>query len=267
MKNYSYFGFLIVSLFLQMSCSKTLPSSIEPDVVLVTEAGEIGLKLYKETPIHRENFLKLAQEGFYDSLLFHRVIHEFMIQAGDPRTRNEQTQKDTTLGDDPGYTLPAEIRESFLHTPGKLAAARYPDNENPEWRSSGSQFYIVTGAPVNAARLDTMEMQYNYIRKGRYFTEWQAAVNKGDYTDAFDAYLKEKGFSEYHYSMPQRKIYYEEGGAPWLDFQYTIFGEVVKGMDVANEIGKVSTNQYDQPLKPIRILKMIVPDTLSAYTD
>ncbi|MEZ4773461.1 MAG: peptidylprolyl isomerase [Bacteroidia bacterium] len=261
MNSNSYFVFLIVGIILGSGCGKETQVAVEPDVIMVTDYGEVGLQLYDETPIHRDNFLKLAKSGFYDSLMFHRVIYDFMIQAGDPRTRNESTMQDTTLGDDPGYTLPAEIIESFIHTRGKLAAARYPDDMNPEWRSSGSQFYIVTGAPATSARLDTMEMQYNYVRKGRYFTDWQAVVGKGEFSGTFDEYLKAENFEDYRYTPAQRNAYKNEGGAPWLDFQYTIFGEVVSGMNVVDKIGKEGTDAYNRPVKPIRILKMIVPDT------
>lgn len=261
MNYYSYFVFLIVGILLGSGCGQDSTVSVEPDVIMVTDRGEIGLQLYKETPLHRENFLKLARSGFYDSLQFHRIIYDFMIQAGDPRTRNAATMQDTTIGDDPGYTLPAEIVESFIHTRGKLAAARYPDEVNPEWRSSGSQFYIVTGAPATSARLDTMEMQYNFVRKGRYFTEWQAEVGNEVFSGTFEEYLKSKNFQDYRYTKAQRSAYKNEGGAPWLDFQYTIFGEVVSGMNVADKIGKEGTDPYNRPVKPVRILKMIVPDT------
>lgn len=257
MKRISYF-FLLVGVFWSLwGCGSGVNQDVvAPDVIMITTEGEVGLKLYDETPVHRDNFLKLVRENFYDSLLFHRVIYDFMIQSGDPRTRNEQTLKDTTLGDDPGYTLEAEIVESFLHTNGKLAAARYPDHLNPEWRSSGSQFYIVAGAPVSPSRLDSLELQYDYVRKGKYFSEWQAEANAGKFEGDFDAFLASKNFQNFKYTKAQRDKYLNEGGAPWLDFQYTIFGEVVSGMPVVEKICKSGTDQYDRPVKPIRVITM-----------
>ncbi|MEZ4824685.1 MAG: peptidylprolyl isomerase [Bacteroidia bacterium] len=262
MNNFSYFVILFGSVILLFhnGCGSDSHQGVNPDVIMVTDKGDVGLILYQETPQHRENFLKLVRENYFDSLLFHRVIANFMIQSGDPRTRNAQTMKDSTLGDDPGYTLPAEIVETFVHTSGKLAAARYPDEQNPEWRSSGSQFYIVTGAPVTSSRLDSMEMQYNYVRKGRFFTEWQVEVGNGEFSGTFDEFLVSKNFQDFHYTPAHRRAYKESGnGAPWLDFQYTIFGEVVSGMDVVKAIGRVETDPW--PAKPVRILKMYVPDT------
>lgn len=182
--------------------------------------GTLVVKLYDETPIHRDNFIKLVKDGFYDSTLFHRVIADFMIQGGDPQSKNAKANRLVGRGG-PGYTLEAEIHPQFIHKKGALAAARQPDNTNPNRRSSGSQFYIVEGRPYPQQYLNRFEE-----------TRGEA------------------------YTQEQKKVYEEKGGTPHLDGQYSIFGEVVSGLSVVDEIAASNTNDQDRPLKDVRIITM-----------
>ena len=192
------------------------------DIEFVTTDGIIILRLSDSTPLHRDNFLRLVKSHFYDSLLFHRVIQYFMIQCGDPTSRNAAPGK--LLGDSsPPYTIPAEFRVTLFHKKGVLAAARENDDVNPEKTSSSSQFYIVQGKKFSDAGLDSVE-----IRR-----------------------LKRK-IPEY-----QREVYKTLGGTPHLDLNYTIFGEVVSGMETVDKIEAEPTSKgedMDRPLKDIRIL-------------
>lgn len=194
------------------------------DVVEIkTSHGNIYVWLYKNTPGHRANFLKLAESGFYDSTTFHRIIKNFMIQGGDPYT-NMPAKKDSIGNGGPGYTLAAEIVKGRIHKRGVLAAARMGDNVNPKRRSSGSQFYIVQGKKFTAAELDAAEKRI-------------AASLKTDFK----------------LSSAARKVYMEQGGAPWLDEQYTAFGEVIQGMDVVDKIAAVKTGFMDKPIQDVRM--------------
>jgi len=249
---------LILALLYVISC-QTGPSdqpderTEEADVIMVTDTGDIYLKLYDVTPKHKENFLKLSREGFYDGMAFHRVIKDFMVQIGDPRSKEGATGEE----DDAGYTLPAEIVDTLLHTEGKLAAARYPDEINPNWESSSSQFYIVTGRFVNAEDLDNAEMAMNYAREMRLRRQYNALRDTGSYKGSFNNFLSEQGFKEIYYTEAQRAIYDKVQGAPNLDFQYTVFGEVVGGMDVVKKIERLPT-AGDVPTFAIRIKEMKV---------
>jgi len=188
----------------------------QPAYVLIeTEYGNMKVLLYDQTPIHKENFLKLAGEGFYDDLLFHRVMRNFMIQGGDPNSRGAAPGAPLG-GGGPGYELTAEIGSP--HFKGALAAARTPDRGNPEKKSSGSQFYIVQGNPLNDNQLNQWEQ-----RKGIKYTE------------------------------AQRTIYKEVGGRPDLDMEYTVFGEVVEGLDVIDKIAVVEGDRANRPAKDIKM--------------
>ncbi|MDX1905739.1 MAG: peptidylprolyl isomerase [Bacteroidia bacterium] len=248
-------------LLLLLSCQSAPQAGQESqmaaaDVVLVTDRGEIGLKLYDETPQHKANFLKLAAEGFYDSLTFHRVIAGFMIQSGDPRTRVAAgVPLDAKAPDGPGYDLPAEIVPGMYHTRGKLAAARYGDAENPERKSSGSQFYIVSGRPARSRQLDSLELIRSGTLRGKFFEAYQPLAGEGKFQGSFDDYLAQEGFEGFAYPDEVRDAYLTEGGAPWLDFEYTIFGEVIAGMDVVMNIEKMPRDAYDRPVVEVRILQ------------
>ncbi|MEN9611679.1 MAG: hypothetical protein RLZZ628_2493 [Bacteroidota bacterium] len=188
-------------------------------VEIETEFGNMVAILYNATPKHRDNFLKLTEEGFYNNLLFHRVINGFMVQGGDPESRNAAAGMPLGAGG-PGYQIPAEFVDSLVHVRGALAAAR---TNNPKKESSGSQFYIVHGKPVNKQQLDYLE------------------ANKG---------LK--------YSAEQRKIYTETGGTPFLDKEYTVFGRVIKGFDVLDKIATTKTAPGDRPTQDVSMKIRVV---------
>lgn len=202
-------------------------NDLHKDVAVTTTMGVIVIRLSDSTPRHRDNFLKLAKSGFYDSLLFHRVIRNFMIQSGDPDSKNGNPGKPLSQGGSggPGYTIPAEIGPVLFHKRGALGAARTGDDVNPARASSGSQFYIVQGKKFTDAGLDSVE---RFRLKGRKIPE------------------------------DERMIYREVGGAPHLDQQYTVFGAVIKGMDVVDSIAAVKTSgpPLDRPVSEVRILKM-----------
>lgn len=192
-------------------------------VLIDTDMGKIKVKLYNETPQHRDNFIKLINEGRYDGLIFHRIIKQFMVQGGDVTSKDAPIDK--PLGDgDLGYTVPAEIvYPKYFHKRGALCAARTGDDTNPERASSATQFYIVTG---------------------KFFTDME-----------LDKKEAEEGIK---YTPEQREAYKIQGGAPHLDNKYTVFGEVVKGQDVVDEMHLVATNDKDRPLKNIKIKSMKV---------
>ena len=188
-----------------------------PELCLVeieTEFGTMTAELYNATPKHRDNFIKLAEEGYYNDLLFHRVISGFMIQGGDPDSRNAPSGKSLGMGG-PSYQIPAELVDSLSHLKGALAAAR---TNNPEKKSSGSQFYIVQGSPVTEQSLTQMETM------GRF-----------------------------HYTPEQRASYLADGGTPQLDRAYTVFGRVIKGLEVIDKIAAVEKAPGDRPLKDVKM--------------
>jgi len=191
-------------------------------VEMETTLGSITIKLHDSTPQHRDNFIKLAETEYYDNMLFHRVINGFMIQGGDPDSKNAKKGQRLGVGG-PGYTVPAEFVDGLIHIKGALSAARQGDAVNPEKRSSGSQFYLVQGKPLSAAQLDQME--------------WQ------------------KG---YKYTAEHREILTTQGGTPFLDKDYTVFGQIVKGLDIIDKIAAVQTDGADRPLEDVKILKVRV---------
>ncbi|MBR4272768.1 MAG: peptidylprolyl isomerase [Bacteroidales bacterium] len=188
---------------------------------LETTMGTIKIELYGDTPVHSNNFKKLVEEGFYDGILFHRVIDGFMIQTGDPDSKSATPGQHLGAGG-PGYTLPAEILPQHFHKRGAIAAARTGDQTNPMRRSSGSQFYIVHGKTTPAEQLKA------YARYG------------------------------FEFSDEQLEAYATVGGAPTLDAQYTVFGEVVEGMDVVDKIATADRDAADRPKTDIKIIKASV---------
>ena len=203
----------------EKTTKKQTMTQTEPKVKISTSYGDMVIKLYNETPQHRDNFLKLTQENFFDSLLFHRVIKGFMIQGGDPQSKNASPSQMLGGGSN-GYTLPAEFNPQLIHKKGALAAAR---TENPKKESSGCQFYIVQGKPMTDAELNMMEQ-----RTGVKYTE------------------------------AQRNIYKTTGGTPFLDMNYTVFGEVVSGLDVIDKIAAVQTQPGDRPAQDVRMKVTLV---------
>ena len=239
-------------------------------VKLETTMGNITVALYNETPKHRDNFIKLVKEGGYDSTLFHRVIKQFMIQAGDPDSKNAS---DTAMlgSGDVGYTIPAEFNPKFFHKKGVLAAARQGDDVNPEKASSGCQFYIVTGRKFTEPQLLGMENKINEQREEAQFDSLarqhmkeiykmrKAGDNAGllELQDTLEAQARELADKEekFRFTPEQIKAYSTIGGAPHLDGSYTVFGEVTEGMEVVDNIEIAKTNRADRPIENIRILK------------
>ena len=239
-------------------------------VKLETTMGNITVALYNETPKHRDNFIKLVKEGVYDSTLFHRVIKQFMIQAGDPDSKNAS---DTAMlgSGDVGYTIPAEFNPKFFHKKGALAAARLGDEVNPNKESSGCQFYIVTGRKFTEPQLLGMENKINEQREEALFDSLarqhmkeiykmrKAGDNAGllELQDTLEAQARELADKEekFRFTPEQIKAYSTIGGAPHLDGSYTVFGEVTEGMEVVDNIEIAKTNRADRPIENIRILK------------
>jgi cyclophilin family peptidyl-prolyl cis-trans isomerase len=260
---------LITTFFIQISCGNSQESRQKETLVRIeTDYGDMTVKLFDQTPAHRDNFIKLANEGFYDGLLFHRVINHFMIQGGDPDSKTAQPGQ-RLGGGDPGYTLPAEIDSSLFHKKGVLAAARRGGPSNPEKRSSGSQFYIVRGKVFTVGALDTLEMKMNMQQQKtvmqKHFAAAQDELNQLQQAGKIDQFnikvaeIREKANAELA-SMPKvvigpqrREAYTTIGGYPSLDQEYTIFGEVVEGLDVLDKIAAVETGPADRPLTDIKM--------------
>lgn len=191
-------------------------------VLISTNYGEMKAILYNETPLHRDNFIKLVKEGYYDGTLFHRVIDGFMIQGGDPDSKTAKPNQMLGQGG-PGYTIPAEFKQELIHKKGALAAARMGDNVNPQKASSGSQFYIAQGKRYTSEELNMLQ-----ARMGKQFNQTQK-----------DAYVN-------------------EGGVPFLDYEYTVFGQVIEGLEVIDKIAKVQKDRYDRPVEDVKMTISIV---------
>ena len=245
-------------------------------VKIETTMGDITVKLYKETPKHRENFIKLAEEGVYTGTLFHRVIKDFMIQAGDPQSKNAPKGKMLGSGD-VGYTLPAEfVYPQYFHKKGALSAARQGDNVNPKKESSGCQFYIVTGKVFSDSTLLNMEKKMNENKVDVVFNALAQKHMKEIYkmrkeNDEQGLYeLQEKLIAqaeaeaakqpEFHFTPEQIEAYTTVGGAPHLDGEYTVFGEVVEGLEIVDKIQQMKTDRSDRPEEDIKIIKVTVLD-------
>lgn len=265
--------FTLLALLLVFVCADTLAQNSGNKMVVVsTNYGDIKIELFNETPLHRDNFIKLAKEGFYDGLLFHRVINNFMIQGGDPESRGADASKHLGSGG-PGYEIPAEILPGFYHKKGALAAARTGDQMNPERKSSGSQFYIVKGTVYTSGQLDTMEIKMNNALQQaiqrKFYTESQEELGK--FRQANDqagfnkrvAEIKAAADSAFRVaakvkiSDEKKKDYSTIGGYPSLDGAYTVFGQVVEGFDVIDKISAVETNSSNRPLADV-IMKVRV---------
>ncbi len=263
---------LIFSLFLilSVSCCFSIDGSKEIMVIIETNKGIIKVKLYNETPLHRDNFIKLVKDGYYNGQFFHRVINNFMIQAGDPATRtNSTTEEKNSHG--PGYTIPAEFNPSLFHKKGALAAAREGDKVNPEQRSSGSQFYIVQGKKITDTDLDQIEKRINDQNKQSLFFKYinqekeksfdnEEALNYAKIQQAATLRMEQELKKLPFFTIPaeQRAVYKSLGGTPRLDGSYTVFGEVVEGIDIIDKIAGVKTSDKDKPLNDVIIKKMKV---------
>lgn len=253
--------------------TKTADTQGDAIVNITTSVGDIKIRLFGDTPKHRDNFLKLVNEGYYDGVLFHRVIKDFMIQTGDPDSKNAAPGAMLGSGN-PGYTIEAEISyPKHYHVRGALAAARTGDEMNPERRSSGSQFYIVTGKTFNDSTLTQMErsMQQQQMQAifNRKATEHRAEIMefRRNRDQAGLMALQDKLVAETEaeakanpVTMPAdvRKAYVEKGGAPHLDGAYTVFGEVISGMETVEKIEAAETGRADRPKEDIKIISMTV---------
>jgi cyclophilin family peptidyl-prolyl cis-trans isomerase len=220
----------LLSLFFLNSCARR--NDLEPEFKIKTTEGNIVVRLYAETPKHRDNFVKLVEKGVYEGVLFHRVIKEFMIQAGDPESKNASPSAQLGSGD-VGYTVPAEFEyPKYYHKKGALAAARQGDDTNPERASSGCQFYIVQGKVFTESELDALEKK----------SEMRAQANPR--------------YPAIKYNQQQRNDYKTIGGTPHLDGAYTVFGEVIDGIEIVTNISRAKTGKLDRPLEDVRVLKI-----------
>lgn len=243
-------------------------------LLIETSKGNITVKLYNETPLHRDNFIKLANEGFYEGTLFHRVIKNFMIQGGDPESKNAPAGKMLGTGDT-GYTIPAEfVYPKYFHKKGVLSAARQGDEVNPERKSSGCQFYIVTGQVYTPTQLDGMEKQLNQMKLKNVFDalarqhmkeiyKMRKANDIASLQQLQDQLIAEAeaqvtGEAPFKFTPEQVEAYTTLGGTPHLDNQYTVFGEVTEGMDIVDAIQQVKTNRADRPEEDVVIRKVIL---------
>ncbi|QQS29079.1 MAG: peptidylprolyl isomerase [Sphingobacteriales bacterium] len=217
-----FFLFLLTVNFITLTAQNETKVK-EPRVLITTDFGNIIVKLYNETPYHRDNFLKLVKEGFYNDLLFHRIIKDFMIQGGDPNSRNAEPGQQLGMGS-PGYTLPAEINPNLFHKKGALSAARTGDQGNPQRRSSGSQFYLVHGKVLSDADIEQL------TRNGFVLTPQQI------------------------------ETYKTIGGTAFLDAQYTVFGEIVEGLEVLEKIIVVPTQAGDRPVKDVKMTMTVLSE-------
>ena len=250
--------------------------NMEKETVLKIETsmGDIKVKLYNETPKHRDNFIKLAKDGTYNGTLFHRVIKDFMVQAGDPESKNAPKGKMLGSGD-VGYTVPAEfVYPKYFHKKGALSAARQGDEVNPKKESSGCQFYIVTGKVFNDSTLLNMEQQKNQNKVTEAFNALAQKHMKEIYkmrkaNDQYGLYaLQDTLFiqaeaeaakqPDFHFTPEQIKAYTTVGGTPHLDGEYTVFGEVVEGMDIVDKIQQVKTDRSDRPEEDVKIINVSV---------
>lgn len=244
-------------------------------VLIMTTLGDITVRLYDETPLHRDNFLKLAAEGYYDGTLFHRVIKNFMVQGGDPNSKGAAPGVQLGTGG-PDYTIPAEFNRALIHKKGALAAARQGDEVNPERRSSGSQFYLVTGEVYSAGKLTQLEKQLQMQQLQGIFNDLvvqnrskildlrkkrdNAGLMKLQEELEKEARAKDKEMGAPKYTDEQREIYTSVGGTPFLDQNYTVFGEVVEGLDVVDKIQLVVTAPGDRPKEDVSMTMTVLSE-------
>lgn len=253
-----------ISVFLMTGCAQKKDHL----VTIKTPYGDMFAILYDQTPKHKENFIKLATEHYYDSLLFHRVIEGFMIQGGDPDSRS--ATKGARLGNGgPGYTIPAEFNSKLFHGKGALSAARLGDAMNPEKASSGSQFYIVQGMKQDESQLKMDREKFN-----RALQQFFQRPENNAYRDSINSFIEshdEEGFNDYLDKLkpvveaqlglsvdkeitPEAiQVYTTEGGTPLLDGQYTVFGKVIKGLEVIDKIAAAPKDANDRPIEDVRM--------------
>jgi peptidyl-prolyl cis-trans isomerase B (cyclophilin B) len=265
------FVFLILTCLIVTSCAQK--KGHDYVITIKTNYGDMVAILYDETPKHKENFIKLTKEKFFDSLLFHRVIEEFMIQGGDPNSKKAQPGQSLGNGG-PGYTVEAEFNPKFFHEKGSFSAARLSDQANPTKASSGSQFYIVQGKKFSDEELDQVEQSLRYNKKNQHLREVlfmpayasvkQQVMDKqreGDtqwlqsFFEKSDTLIQKekKDFKPFAFTEEQKARYKEVGGSPHLDGDYTVFGKVIQGLDVVDKIAATPKGPGDRPVEDIRM--------------
>jgi peptidyl-prolyl cis-trans isomerase B (cyclophilin B) len=261
----------LLSVFVMIGCAQK--SGKDYVVTIKTSYGDMVAILYDETPKHKENFIKLAKEKYFDSLLFHRVMPAFMIQGGDPSSKKAQPGEHLGMGG-PNYTVEAEFNPKFFHERGALSAARLGDQQNPTKASSGSQFYVVQGRLYREEEITQLEQSIVYGRKNAalrevlsmpaYANVRQLVIEKqqagdGEWLNSFftqcDTLIKKAkpGYQSFAFSPEMKARYLEVGGAPHLDGDYTVFGKVIKGLEVVDKIAAVQRDANDRPLEDLRM--------------
>lgn len=276
-----YLKSIILSLCLVLTSKQAFSQTFSSETILIsTELGSMKIKLFNETPQHRDNFIKLVKEHFYDSLLFHRVIEGFMIQGGDPDSKHADGAK--LLGDgDLKYTVPAEFVPALCHKKGMLCAARNGDDVNPTKASSACQFYIVQGKVRDDKELKSYEKRINREIVNKIKEDILSKVENKDLKEKIDLFKSEKNSDSlmvytkkldekimvdyektphYTFKPEHQNLYKTVGGTPHLDTQYTIFGEVIEGLSVIDKIASVGTNKDDRPLIDIRMTITIIKE-------
>jgi peptidylprolyl isomerase len=259
---------LVLNILLLLAACNAPGGNNENTIISIkTTLGDIKIKLYDGTPLHRDNFIKLINSGFYDGISFHRIIKDFMIQAGDPLTKSGPS---SNLPDSmKTYTIPAEFNNQYFHKKGALAAARQGNDVNPEMRSSGTQFYIVQGVKYSDDELNLAEQRINSNLKQTLFNKLVKEtadsvrlsgkiLSDGEIQEIASVkmfqYLTNN--KDYRISEEERKVYKESGGTPRLDGTYTVFGEVIEGLDIVDKIAAVQTDSMDKPVTDIKIIKI-----------
>ena len=242
-------------------------------IEMVTNQGNLIIKLYPETEKHQQNFIKLVNSGFYNDVLFHRVINDFMAQAGDPNSKVPNFNGQLGQSSE-GETIPAEFHSKYHHKKGALAAARQPDQANPLKASSGSQFYLVKGKVFTNEQLDRIENQLNTQAQNDLLGKFIQHPNNQSYLDKVRSYqrlnqqdslnmlineirpLATKGFTPFIFSQQARKDYTSIGGYPFLDGNYTVYGEVIEGLEIIDKICEVPTANGDRPIEDVKIISV-----------
>lgn len=280
----AYTGFSCTSADSSVDQTEMIPlfpteNRTEEVAVISTKYGEMIVRLYDATPEHKANFLKLAKEGFYDSTTFHRIIEGFMVQGGDPNSKDDNLRNDGQGG--PGYTLPAEIVRGYIHKKGALAAARMGNDTNPDMRSSGSQFYIVHGRQRTERDVDQLLAQANNNIEQGLISTYVGSPENTEVKQRIDQAIMDgntgivseiiteikplatKDFEPLVYTPQQREIYMTQGGVPYLDGSYTVFGEVIQGLAVVDSIVQAKKNYADRPVEDIPMIVRVQTKTLT----
>ena len=280
----AFTGFSCTSADSSVNQTETIPlfpteNRTEEVAVISTKYGEMIVRLYDATPEHKANFLKLAKEGFYDSTTFHRIIEGFMVQGGDPNSKDDNLRNDGQGG--PGYTLPAEIVRGYIHKKGALAAARMGNDTNPDMRSSGSQFYIVHGRQRTERDVDQLLAQANNNIEQGLISTYVGSPENTEVKQRIDQAIMDgntgivseiiteikplatKDFEPLVYTPQQREVYMTQGGVPYLDGSYTVFGEVIQGLAVVDSIVQAKKSYADRPVEDIPMIVRVQTMTLT----